>query len=204
MNARQLQSGYTLVEALIAVAILAGVASALAPMVFTSIKAAARINSAADEAEISRVGDNALSGVVSAFILAKFAGDSAALVGEPDSIELTILLDQETGPQRIRLHLSDGRLLLTPPRALDRKSDRKPPADVVLSEGVRYFRYYGAMSAEAAPDWHARWSEPAPPLLVELVFENESEGKKRSQSFVFANRAPLHCAFDQVSRQCRE
>lgn len=197
------QAGYSLVEALIAVAILAGIAGALAPVTYTAIRAAGRINSLADDAETRRVGANALSGVFGAFINTGSNDEAAAFTGEPNKIDLNILADQERGPQMVQLRIVDKRLLLTPPIDAAEKQNGAKRAEVVIADNALSFRYFGAIASDAEPSWHARWKEKAPPLLIELSFRNDGDVSAKSQSFVLANRAPLHCAFDQVSRQCR-
>lgn len=203
MTGKRSQAGYSLVEALIAVAILAGIAGALAPVTYTAIQAASRINSLAADAETSRVGGNALTGIFAAFINAETDESAAAFIGEPNKIKFNILADQQTGPRKVELRIVDEKLLLTPPINVAEKRIGANTTEVAIADNALNFRYFGAIALDADPSWHSRWTEKTPPLLIELSFSEGNEEAAKSQSFVLTNRAPLHCAFDQVSRQCR-
>lgn len=197
------QQGYTLVEALIAVAILAAIAGALAPITHSSIGAATRIKAQASLAEDARVGRDALSELFASMILPAASQEAFAFQGARDEIRLSILTDQELGAQPITLRISDGALIYAPPSSGDRAGSDSSGPPIVLVDDAGAFRFYGAVEGEADASWRDRWEERRPPDLVELSFAGESDAPP-PLSFSIATRAPLHCAFDQVSRQCRD
>lgn len=202
MNLKTGQKGYTLVEALIAVAILAAIAGALAPITLTAIKAAGRINAEARRAEIDRVGENALSEIFAAMIVPRTGDSATAFTGARDKIGLFILIDQEHGPRQVTLEIKDGALLHAPPA--QNFVGANGAGSVQLAENVASFRYFGIAADSDEPEWRSIWEESDPPRLVEINYATSAKAPRRSRAFALSSRAPLHCAFDQVSRQCRD
>jgi prepilin-type N-terminal cleavage/methylation domain-containing protein len=202
------QRGYSLIEALIAVAILGGVAAALAPATHSAIKAATRIAASASAAEIERAGDEAMAELF-AQAISPGASPGHAFVGAPQSIGFHALADGEKGPRPARLTIDDDRLILAGEGAARAKDDPAGAGSIgrpiILLEGVRRFRFYGVRGADHEPSWSDQWRETLPPRLVAVEFAGAAQGDApRSKMYSLKLRAPLQCAFDQVSRQCRQ
>jgi general secretion pathway protein J len=204
MNSRASQRGYTLVEALIAVAILAAIAGVLAPVTHSAIRAAGRINTNAKLAESSRVGESALAEIFATMVTPGKKLGEPAFVGTRNTINLFVLIDQQMGPQRVSLRIANGDLVLTPPVSDNALGGAAKKANTVaLVDHVRSFRYLAPAQNGDPPRWRSAWSESQPPRLVEIVYDDSDGSRRTPRSFAIDNRAALHCAFDQVSRTCR-
>lgn len=205
MTRRAQQAGYSLIEALIAVAILAAIAGALAPITHAAIRAAARISAGAEAAEEARVGQSALLELFASMIVPGGVENGEAFIGTRHSMKLFVLIDQEAGPSPIELRINKGSLYYAPPPiAGDRHAQHDIVGAVLLAEDVDSFRYFGPSPETGEDEWRSDWREDAPPSLVEIAYIKKRDDENRAaQSFALPSRAPLHCAFDQVSRQCR-
>ncbi|HXI86121.1 MAG TPA: prepilin-type N-terminal cleavage/methylation domain-containing protein [Parvularculaceae bacterium] len=192
MNNRAAQNrGYSLVEALIATAILAGLAAAAAPAIHSSIRASTRLAADARGAEESRIGYDSLAGLFQRAIDDGVRG-TPAFQGDSKSLSFFAAEDLEKPADNIRLSIEGGDLIY---RA------REGTRPIVLLKDAQAFRYYGGPE-NASPAWRDEWTEKEPPLLVEVT-RQETEPALPLLSFFIAARAPLNCAFDQVSRKCR-
>lgn len=205
MTLRATQSGYSLIEALIAVAILAAIAGALAPITHAAIRAAARISAGAEAAEEARVGQSALLELFASMIVPGDIENGEAFIGTRSSMKLFVLIDQEAGPLPIELRIDDGALYYAPPPiAGGRRAHPDTAGAALLADDVSAFRYFGPSPETGEGEWRSDWRRYVPPSLVEIAYVRQGDAEKRpAQSFALPSRAPLHCAFDQVSRQCR-
>lgn len=194
------RNGATLLEALIAIALLAAVAAALAPALYGTAKTSARAQDWARKAEDSRVAHDLLSEAFRALIVYSEASEPRALAGDARTMTLTILPSADGAPKTVTLQVRKEVLSyaeqedLTLPRP---RLPHKADADLPIP-GLSGFAYFGAEDREAAPSWTTRWSAPKPPLLVRL----ERKGAP-PVDFEIGARGPLDCAFDPVSRTCR-
>lgn len=201
------QRGYSLIEALISVAILGGVAAALAPAAHSTIRAATRIAASTSAAEAQQAGHEAVAQLFAQAISPGADLQHGALVGAPQSLKFHVLTDGETGPHPVRLAIDGDRLLLVDrndaPTANGPAGASRTNGAVALMEGVRRFRYYGVRGADREPSWSDRWRETAPPRLVAVEFGSAAKEEAPAMIYFLASSAPSSCAFDQVSRRCR-
>lgn len=193
------ENGYTLIEALIASAILAGVASVLAPAIHTSIKTSSRISQYGANAEEVRIADGVLAELFAAAV--NPGGPDGALVfsGSPERLRFPALFDIEAGPQIVTLRIDDRKLIYAPAAVFD---DDSIMSEVVLLGDASGFDYFGAENDRDAPGWRPNWTSPSPPRLIRIE-RIAADGSSHSLTFHISATAPIHCLFDQVSRKCR-
>jgi hypothetical protein len=198
---RQSQRGVTLLEALIAVALLAGIATLLAPAVYGALRASSAVIVIADANEQRRIVDDALTAIVSNAVVMSAADADTLMRGDDRSFE-TISLAGSGVARRFVLSIEGGRLLgeITPLVGGDDETERVE----IASEGALRFSYYGRATEDAPPVWSGRWRSDRPPSIIRFEM---SAGKSDEANFIFdigvAGSGPLHCEFDPVSRRCR-
>lgn len=197
MKSRAKERGHTLVEVLIAVTLLAAIAAALAPATFAAIRASGRIAANAAALEEMRVGRRALEEILASMIIPD--ADDVPLQGTPDRLQASVLTSLTRGPEPAELKIRSGALIY-----VSLSNAAAPAQDVVLLRNVASLRYYGRADNDAAPQWTDRWDEREPPSLIAVAFRDGEDGDARQPlDFALSASAPLQCAFDQVSRQCR-
>lgn len=197
---RTRQKGVTLLEALIAVALLAMLASMLAPALRSAIRASTGVVNEARLQEERRIAKDALTQILSNAVILE-SNDARLFKGDNQSFRVASL----AGGAIIRdfsFEVSGGRLIGEIRPLLDRNN----AGDVVeiLQTGAVGFSFYGRVSDDAPLAWSPRWDAPRPPLLVRFDYRSEDpERTIHSLEFGVHAREPLHCAFDTVSRRCR-
>ena len=201
-GAKQRQRGVSLLEALIAVALLAGLASMLAPAVHSALKLSAGTLQQAEYRESSRIVHDALSQIVSNALLIDPGNEGLRMRGDASQLQIVSLAGSSTA-RRFSLLIENGRLTGDIDTLLER--DEANETTEILSEGALGFSYYGRATPDAPLGWTNRWSGAHPPALVRLqVRENNKPGVATSIEIPVTARGPLHCAFDPVSRRCRD
>ncbi len=193
------QRGYSLLEALIAVAILAAIAAALAPALFASVRASGRIAVFASETEEERVARNLLKSLFDSAITLSATSEAPWFEGAQDRLKLAMLHAPADDPETAHLIIRSGVLYFASASDIAINADGDGTPEAMLFEGVSRFRYYGAADEREEPAWRSSWDADAPPLLVRVEFMHASG----AMDFHVAARAPLNCVFDQVSRRCR-
>jgi prepilin-type N-terminal cleavage/methylation domain-containing protein len=194
------QRGYTLIEALIASAILAGLAAVLAPAIHASVRAASRIAQSGENAESIRIADGVLADLFSAAVDPGASGERRTFVGDAETLSFFVLFDMEAGPQTVALRIDGGRLSYAPPPGAGSETESD---EIVLLDDAMAFRYYGASNARESAEWRPDWTSSSPPLLVSIE-RGGAGGSPPALTFRVSSRAPIHCLFDQVSRKCRD
>lgn len=202
------QRGYSLVEALVSVALLGAIAAALAPPTYTAVRASIRLAEAANDSETDRVGEETLTQLFQRMSRLDRASSGYAFVGEPRFVSFALLKDGETGASAIdlkimadELFLFDCRLLTAASKNLREENGRTP---ILLMQDVSRFRFYGPQGPDSEPAWSDRWREADPPLLVAIERSASRNAVPQPlRSYYLGSRAPVVCLFDQVIRQCR-
>lgn len=196
------QRGYSLIEALIAVAILAAIAAAMAPALFASVRASGRIAVFASDAEEERVARALLASVFNSAITLSVDPEEPWFKGAPDRLKLATLYAPAEDPETARFVIRSGDLYFASASDIAINADDAgddAPETLLLKDVVR-FRYYGVEDEREAAAWRSSWDADAPPLLVRV---ERAPDAGAAMDFHVAARAPLNCVFDQVSRRCR-
>lgn len=206
------QSGFTLTEVLIAMAILAGIAAAIAPALNGAFKASGRIHLAAAKTEDMRIFDQVMGRVFTGIVRVSIDEAETLFIGTPQNARFLSFGIDQADPSWIELSIDrDRRIMeLRSHKALEARSQsRDKPAPVILVRDADIrFRYFGkadkAKDAETAT-WHDSWRSDRPPYLVRMIIASDnSDTSSVKFDFVMQARAPLNCRFDPVSRRCRD
>lgn len=197
------QRGFSLVEVLVAIAILAGLMTALAPTLNITARTASRIHENAQFEEDTRTTGRFLRDVISQTIWLNKEGDEAPIAGEARRLQITTLDPEAKSPMTISLTIEQGQ-----PQTLTAqfaKSDAIDDERYIILSNMSNARFQYLKLNEGNAQWRNRWHDSAPPALIRFTGNIRYGDEERA--FVFEvppkSAAPLHCAFDPVSRQCR-
>ena len=198
------QSGFTLLEALIAIALLAGIAMALLPALNAASKASTRIRQSAAFGEDIKTTNDFFRDIIEGALWIDGSPDTAAIAGGSKAVTITTIDATTMAPVIVKLTITPGPAAeLTAQFAFS--DDQETNKTHVLLSNLE-----GASFEYLSPDavngrWTSEWDEKQPPKLIRLkgAFQKNNE----QQSFLFEaspiGSAPLHCQFDSVSRRCR-
>lgn len=198
-----LDAGFTLVEALIAAAVLAMVSALMTPALLGAIDAAGRSQTLTAKIEERA----ALQGVLEELFASAHARSSAdADTGFSGSASaLSLLVRPEGG----RVHMArlelDSEALVLSMAPVDRSQPNRPDPSVrvVLAEGFEAGRlsYIGLEEGSWARVDQSRWEKPHPPRLVILRLDWPDGTQTRIQALV-AGQGRFDCRFDSGRGLC--
>ncbi len=196
------QRGYSLVEALIATALLAGLASALAPAVFGSIRISSTVLQDGKNREAVRIVDGALTQIFSNSVLLTNSEPQLRFEGAPNALRVVSFAGNPTAARIFELTINNGALLGNVQKL--NKADAEQLSTTLFPANVSGFSYYGRATERAPVGWRKDWKGKRPPQIVRLEIVSEDDGEPIILEYALDGRAPLHCAFDPVSRKCRD
>jgi general secretion pathway protein J len=175
------QAGFTLIEVLIAVAVLGMLVLSLGYGVRTGLalrhKQIERVAATADLDSAMRLLRRLLHHipVPPEGDRAQTEAEGPPFRGEPDRVSFIADLPTGLGQSRradMTLFVRDRSLILAwSPRRHERLFGPRPaPAEVELLRGIAQLElaYRGQPSPDQPPGWQSRWKEPAPPELVRV------------------------------------
>jgi general secretion pathway protein J len=201
-DAKKRQRGVSLLEALIAVALLAALASMLAPAMHNALRLSTITLRDAEARESHRIAEDALSQILSKALLIDPGELDLRITGDDARLRVASLAGSATA-RRFSLQIENGRLTGDIETLLGEGNENETTE--ILAAGAIGFSYYGRATPDAPLGWTSKWSGALPPALVRLQMR-ESDGPDAITSIeIPVNvRGPLHCAFDPVSRRCRD
>lgn len=171
------ERGFTLVEALVGLALTSLILVLLADSLGLGLRGLGRVEAAADRLEQRRTLDFTLRRQLEALYSGPAGDPRADFRGTGATLEFIALEAGGTaGYFRVRLGIEgpegDRRLVMTRQVAVARDPGAATPAErSVLAQGLSAarFEYFGAVPPDETPRWHERWSEaPSVPDLVRV------------------------------------
>ncbi len=206
MKVRMHQRGITLIESLIAMAVLAMIMALAAPLLQMTLATTARTESLYRFAEEDRTAITALRRALGRAIVPAGTKGDVVFTGRGQDLRFFVY-DSAGAVQELTLTTTNNdqgaalTLTMNPEGA-------GPVEEVVLLAGLSdlSLSYYGTPTSDAPATWRQRWSGARLPRLVRLTMVRDIRGERREVVIDLAVPAiaPLTCAFDPVSRQCRE
>lgn len=202
------QNGFSLLEVLMAVAILAGLAMAFGPMLSAASHASARIHHEAAAAEDARVAKRVLHDILTQTIQVDLGDGRPSVFGDARRLTVTTLDAETMTPVSIELTISQGetRQLIARVSPLNAEGPGfEEKQSFVIMRDLAQARFQYLATENSPPRWRSRWRDEAPPALIRLSGANAVGAHEHAFLFEAAPKgvAPLVCAFDPVSRQCR-
>lgn len=201
------QRGFSLPEILVAVAILAGLMAALGPMLGAAARVASRLHLEAQYEEDARIARRFLQDVFSQSVWLDKDSSEAPITGDARQLQVTTLDPLTKSPMRVSLTIDRDETQRLMARFTANSKDGPPDTDerYVLLSNLSNARFAYMTRQGDGRRWRDRWDDPAPPALIR--FSGALQYGSQTRDFAFEaspdGAAPLHCAFDRVSRQCR-
>lgn len=175
------EAGFTLLELLVAMAVLALLATALTGVTRFAMQAwdrTARHSIAIETvARVDRTLRRQIDAIVSAGALGEVSGRPPLFFGARDGFGWVARTPSLAGKpglhgQRVRLTARQGLILESWPLS---EPDHVDVAPLVRTDRVR-FSYFGQATPQEPPRWHPRWAAgPIPPRLVRMEFPARSQ-----------------------------
>lgn len=198
--------GFSVLEVLIAIAILAGIAMALAPAVGAAARASARIHEGAAARETLRTAGAFFRETVQQAISIGTDAPEYYFVGDATALQFPTVDAERADPVLIRFEIDGGspQKLVVSGAWLGEEAG-KPQTHVAL-DGIASgaFAFYGGEEKEPA-SWRGEWNGALAPRLIRFSGVLKTARGDRPFSFEAApaSEALLNCRFDPVSRVCR-
>lgn len=200
---RSSESGFSLLETLIAIAILASVMTALGPALNVTARTASRIHQEAQFQEDVRAAGRVFSDIVSQTLWLDKDDAAPPVAGDAAGMEVMTLDAASKSPVTLSLAIEreEKQRLTARFGGSDRLTgDRHVVLDNLSDARFQYMSVNGGRAR-----WRDRWRETSPPALIRFAGVLHYGGQERAFAVEASpgGAAPLHCAFDPVSRQCR-
>lgn len=196
------ERGYTLLEALISVGLLAGLAGALGPAVYGAVRLSTAILGQSERQESLRILDESLTQIFENAVLISAADGDLFIHGDEKSLQTPSLAGEQSTARIFTLRIAHGALVGDIAPIFDEAAPAQ--STELFPVGARKFSYYGRADAKALAGWRDQWKSAEPPLLVRVELADDGNGRAPViLDFRPAGRARLYCEFDPVSRRCR-
>lgn len=198
-----LQRGLSLIEVLISIAILAGIAITFAPIIHTAATASKRVHETSAQREKFNTSSRLIRHLLTSTITYERNDSADGFTGSQLKMAFNTIGPTTGAPVRGELSINpanDSLLLTFYP------IDGEMTVHQLMT-GVRgaTFSYFGDTDDAGSRSWRSQWINAEPPDLIRLTGAHSSDKAQAHFSFEVApaGHAILNCRFDAVSRTCR-
>jgi len=197
------KNGFSLLETLIAITILAGLVMVLGPVLNVTARTASRVHQEAQFQEDIRVLSRVFNDIVSQALWLDKSDAAPPVLGNAMDMEITTLGADVNSPVMLSLaieHEKKQRLTVRFAQSDMLTGERHDVLDNLSGARFQYLEVN-----DGAARWRDRWREASPPALIRFSGVLHSGDRERSFAVEASpgGVAPLHCAFDPISRECR-
>tara|TARA_R110002073_G_scaffold34954_1_gene102891 strand:+ start:18281 stop:18904 length:624 start_codon:yes stop_codon:yes gene_type:complete len=193
-------AGFTLMEALIAVVILAGIAAVLVPAVRTAVRVEVRAAGMVDGLETDAAIEDLMRELLLRTYRAPRSDTEGQFRGSPTSLSFLTLATAAEFPEPVRLEFDSGRLELTLPHRADTPESAYRVMIAEDVQRVRFF-YFGDADDGRGQAWREDWDLPLPPQLVALEIDAQDGGRQRIEVRI-GGAGAFDCRFDSGQGVC--
>jgi prepilin-type N-terminal cleavage/methylation domain-containing protein len=188
------QDGFSLLEVLIATAILASLSVMLLPTLRGAVQAEARASLLLEERAGHAVMEEVLRDVLRFSHSLPGGGDGQGFRGGAGGFTAIIRAPGELQSSQASLSLSGDSLVMRLSPLSDQAGE---PRETVLASGLSEarFYYFGDRDTRNAPVWRTEWEHKIPPRMVVLDMAGPDGALRRIEIAVSA-RADFACRFD--------
>ncbi|SDL67668.1 hypothetical protein [Maricaulis salignorans] len=197
---RDTAAGFTLMEALIAVVILAGIAAVLVPAVRTAVRVEARAAGLVEGLETHAAIEDLMRELLLRAYRAPRSDGQGQFRGSATSLSFLTLATAADFPEPVRLDYDSGQLELTLPHRAGTPSNAYRFVLVEDVERAR-FSYFGDADDGRGQAWQSVWDQPAPPQIVALDIQARNGSAKRIEARI-GGAGAFDCRFDSGQGVC--
>lgn len=212
-NHGRAQAGFTLLELLIALALLSLLTLALYGSLHNGTRVWEATNASTADAETIRAAQEQITEIIASAYPKRVAEDathtSLAFDGEPGALHLLApdpSLNGALADTTIEAHASDGKLILVVTRALELADTPKMQPHILLANLNAFsFRYFGPDKPDGKPVWHDRWARRLSlPLLVQVNASFIGHHATWPDLIVRPQiTGSVGCTFDALTKSCQ-
>jgi prepilin-type N-terminal cleavage/methylation domain-containing protein len=197
------QRGFSLLEVLIAISILAGIMMALGPAISTAAKAASRIHNNASVHESLRTFQMFFRDAIEQNVFLLDTGEIRSIYGSPTELHIITYDPDANEPDTVVFKISSSAASSLIAEFSTGSSAQSQSIELIEALDNAKFDFLGVENGTAV--WKSEWSETQPPKLVRFSGAVTNQGAISEFTFEAAPAAtsPFECQFDSVSRQCR-
>ena len=200
MMLSQNERGFTLVEALISVALLSLLLAMLAPTLRQVSVVDQRLRQEISEREEIVAFESLLREALANVHPMPAAHDSSGLQGGTDQLSV-YLRNPETGRvENLDVSVDGERVTLRLSPVFASASEYRPETSLAVGRGARFY-YFGEVEPRGRLAWSEDWSHNHLPRLVVLDLAPEAGEMRRIEVAVFS-RTGLDCQFDSGNGAC--
>jgi len=201
--------GFTLTEAIVAIAIFSGIVISTAPVLQTTLKVSARITANVESKERLRATNNLIRSRLERLVNPGLRNGEYSFYGSPSNISFLSINRTYADPEFVKIDIASregGNFIEMVVDPVYSENQKSLPSVLMGSLSEVRFSFYGNLNGEAALDWVNEWNYQSPPDIVALEGVINVDGVRHERfrlEFSVGGKSPFICVFDNISRKCR-
>ena len=204
MKKRHKQYGFTLIEAMVSIGVLAGVVAVATGSLQLSLRSASVISRESQSHETLAAAIEVVRSRLQSNVFIGSLGRRGVLRGDGQSLSFMHYDLAKEDVALIEFDISSNANTSELSASLWAAPDFKKPYSLAVlfhqSEPMS-FEYFGSANEGAVPTWHPNWASREPPERVAIVITMRARALRFEMTP--GARSLAQCAFDAVARRCR-